>query len=264
MSIVEFIVNQGKSLLRRSGLVLKKAPVPIYAELAVVKQAIRITQGHTMLSETSCVSLADQIVYCNRAEIAGSFVECGVWKGGAVGLMAYVSRATGNTDRALHLFDAFQDICAPNPEVDGERALSESARYGEYQRDKVVVLTGIYDSLGGHGSVEACREVVVGKAGYPEDKVHFHVGWFQDTVQEASARIGPIALLRLDGDWYESTKTCLEGLYDNVVPGGIVILDDYLAYEGCRRATDEFMKGRNIKAFLTRADTSACYFIKPE
>jgi hypothetical protein len=65
-------------------------------------------------------------------------------------------------------------------------------------------------------------------------------GWFEDTLENAKQDIGPIAILRLDNDWYASTRFCLETLYDSVIPGGVVIIDDYFSWEGCRKAVDEF------------------------
>jgi hypothetical protein len=69
-------------------------------------------------------------------------------------------------------------------------------------------------------------------------------GWFQDTLPVTRAKIGPIAVLRLDGDWYESTKVCFENLFDQVSNNGFVILDDYFSCFGCKKATDEFLAAR--------------------
>jgi O-methyltransferase len=89
---------------------------------------------------------------------------------------------------------------------------------------------------------------------YPERLLRYHVGWFQDTVPAAAEKIGPIALLRLDGDRYDSTKVCLESLYSNVRRGGIVVIDDYGQFEGCRRAVDEFTSKMPIPFMLHRID----------
>lgn len=247
--------------LARRGFELKRAAEPAYVDASAIGEAEALIEKYTMLSHTRLVSLADQVVWCNRTGLEGSFVECGVWKGGAVALMAYMSKRSDREDRPLHLFDAFQDICPPDPAVDGEKALRETEKFGSFEQGALKPLSGIYDSMGGHGTTEACREVI-GKTGYPAENVHFHVGWFQDTVFEAAKTIGPIALLRLDGDWYESTKICLEAFYDLVVEGGFVIFDDYLTYEGCKKAVDEFFQARGIDPFLIRADTSCYYVIK--
>jgi len=89
-------------------------------------------------------------------------------------------------------------------------------------------------------------------------------GWFQDTLPEYKDRMGAVALLRLDGDWYESTKCCLENLYDNVVPGGYVIIDDYGALTGCKEAVDDFLNERNINVELIDVDHIRFYFLKPD
>ena len=80
---------------------------------------------------------------------------------------------------------------------------------------------------------------------------------------KAAPAIGPIAILRLDGDWYASTKICLEHLYDQVVSGGFVIVDDYGTYEGCRKAVDEFLAARGLHVFLSHVDPDCRYWIKP-
>ena len=87
-------------------------------------------------------------------------------------------------------------------------------------------------------------------------------GWFQNTLPEIKDKIGPIAILRLDSDWYESTKCCLDNLYDNVIQGGYIVIDDYGCWEGCKRAVDEFLEKRNMKINLIKIDNSGVYFKK--
>lgn len=256
--------NLIKKIVSYLGFELTRRSKPIYVKEADIYSAEKILKGFTMLNHVRMTSLADQVGYCNSRSIPGAFVECGVWKGGSVALMAYVSKAAGYEHRDLHLLDAFSDICAPNPELDGIKAIAETATYGSYHKHEPKALEGIYDNIGGHGTIDACKEVIFNKVRYPETKVHFHKGWFQDTAMNASSVIGPIALLRLDGDWYESTKICLEAFYNNVVKGGIIVIDDYLYYEGCKRAVDEFLDDRNIRSFLGRVDASCYYFIKTE
>lgn len=255
--------NLLKSLIWKLGFEVKLPAQPIYVDNASLERAKSIVQGHTMLSHTCMTSLADQVAYCNINNVPGAFVECGVWKGGAVALMAYINIVTGRDDRELHLLDAFSDICAPDPSVDGAKALAETEKFGRYKDGEIRSLDGIYNSKGGHGTIEDCINVIANKANYPENLIHFYPGWFQDTALPASKSIGKIALLRLDGDWYESTKVCLEAFYDSVVPGGIIVIDDYLAYEGCRKAVDEFLLSKGLHVFLGRVDTVCYFFIKP-
>jgi len=106
------------------------------------------------------------------------------------------------------------------------------------------------------------RELFDRKLGIVDVAVHFHKGWFKETIPQQKEKIGKIALLRLDGDWYESTQICLEQLYDNVVSGGFVVLDDYGYWDGCRKAVDEFFAQRNIHPQLQKIDMFGYYFMK--
>lgn len=148
----------------------------------------------------------------------------------------------GNSPRNIHLFDAFTEICEPDAEVDGEKAIREAREWSQSGAadGKLRPLTGIYDSFGGPGSLEGNRELLTKEIGYDPGFLHFLKGWFQETMPKDSSQISQIAILRLDGDWYDSTRVCLEFLYDKVVPGGFVIIDNYGAYEGCRKAVAEF------------------------
>jgi O-methyltransferase len=225
---------------------------------------IHIVRNNTMLSKRRLVTLYQQVAYCEKYGISGSFVECGVWKGGAMGIMALANMQTGKSRRHLHLFDSFQGICEPDATVDGERALREVKQFTGSGRDKgkLQPLAGIYDYMGGSGTLEENRQLLEKTIRYPVELLHYHVGWFQQTVPAVHESIGPIAILRLDGDWYASTKVCLEYLFKNVVKGGIVIIDDYGYYDGCRLAVDEFVKTEKIQAFLGSIDSYCRYFVK--
>ncbi len=226
---------------------------------------INIVKSNTMLSKRRLVTLYQQVAYCEEYEIPGCFVECGVWKGGAAGVMALANLKKGTERRHLHLFDAFQEICEPDAAVDGERALREvrelTGRVG-HDEGKLEALSGIYDSFGGPGTFEENQQLLERTIGYPKEFVHYHVGWFQNTIPVDHHNIGSIAILRLDGDWYASTKICLEYLFDKVTKGGIVIIDDYGTYEGCRRAVDEFMELKQVQAYLAPIDSDCRFFVK--
>jgi hypothetical protein len=217
-----------------------------------------------MLSDERLVTLYQQVVFCELHNIAGSFVECGVWKGGAVALMARANLIHGSNRRHIHLFDSFQEICEPDRAVDGEKAVQEVGIWsGGGCSGKLEPVRGFYDSLGGPGTLKGNKDLLEQIIGYDPAFLHYHEGWFQETLPRDHENIGDIAILRLDGDWYASTKICLEYLYDKVVPGGFVIIDDYGAYEGCKKAVDEFTRKRNIAAYLNHIDEVGRYWIKP-
>lgn len=186
-----------------------------------------------------------------RDKIEGAFVECGVWRGGCAGIMAYVSKQFGS-NRKIHLFDSFEGLPDPTGE-DGREASSymDNVRKGK--------LAPRYKC---EAPLELVEELFFDKLMLSPSVVHFHKGWFDHTIPLQKAKIDKIAILRLDADWYESTKVCLAQLYDKVVQGGFVILDDYGYWEGCKKATDEFFIERNIHPTLKKIDKSGYYFVK--
>jgi O-methyltransferase len=160
--------------------------------------------------------------------VPGAFVECGVAQGGSLAFMAALAR-----DRDIWGFDSFEPLPAltANDRGSGEAfvGLQCSGPKGE-------------------GAVAA----TFARLGVPMGRVHVVKGWFEDTLPECVGEIGPIALLRLDSDWYEATRYTLEMLYDSVVPGGVVIIDDYGSFDGCRKAVDDFRNQRSVGRELQR------------
>ena len=114
------------------------------------------------------------------------------------------------------------------------------------------------------GPIEDNRELLFQEIRYPEKKVHFHQGWFEETLPKDAPGIGKIALLRLDGDWYSSTKVCLDHLYSHVSKFGVVVIDDYGHWEGCRKAVDEFLAKLGSPVMLHHVDYTGRYWIKTE
>lgn len=181
---------------------------------------------------------------CVRASkgIDGAFVETGIWTGGA---SAYALRSMlrNGTVRDYWGFDSFEGMPPPTAE-DGQHALDW---VGD---DPSAVNASDYD---------ACLRYLH-SAGYPGQKIHLVKGWFHKTLPANKSAIGPIAILRMDGDFYESTKTALEELYPQVVSGGMVIIDDYGSFEGCKKAVDEFLGGH---VFLHYVENGIRFFVKP-
>lgn len=230
-----------------------------------------IIHPNTMCSKAKIGNLYSKVKYCIESKIEGDFVECGVWKGGSVAIMAAACLESKDEKRNIHLFDSFEDLCEPNPQVDGQQAVEDVKsllRKNQIQelKGELKPIKGIYDSRGGFGTIKECKELITNKIRFPEKQIFFYKGWFQETLKSDIPNIEKIAVLRLDADWYESTKICLEKLYDKVTPGGFVIIDDYGRYEGCKKAVDEFIKKRSLNIYLHYSDfsTGECrYFIKP-
>jgi len=222
--------------------------------------AIQLVRSHTMLTYPRLVTLYQQVVYCENHGIVGDFVECGTWKGGAVGIMALANLKWGTARRDIHLFDSFEGVPEPDRSVDGEEAVRFARAAGGGVDGKLVPLKRAYESV---GTLEVNRALLEEVIGYDKEHLHYHKGWFQDTLPTDAHGIDKIAILRLDGDWYSSTKVCLEYLYSKVVRGGFVIVDDYNYCVGCRKAIDEFMAKEDIHAFLIHIDRPGRYWIKP-
>jgi O-methyltransferase len=230
-----------------------------------IESAVERVRYHTMVTFSRLATNYQIAAHCENADIAGSFVECGVWKGGTSGLMAIASLLHGKRARDLHLFDSFDDLCQPDESLDGERAVREARDWAGQVGPLTGALEpmhGFYDQMGGPGSVAECEDLIINQIGYPREHVHIHQGWFQDTLATSCEELGAIAILRLDCDYYRSTKYCLETLFDQVTPGGFVIIDDYGWYEGCRTAVDEVLASRPERYFLNHADADCRYLIK--
>jgi len=169
--------------------------------------------------------------------IPGDFVECGVAQGGCAALLAGLA-ATSAIPRKMWLFDSFAGLPDPTQaDYDGGHR-----KTGKHIRPLV---RG--SCLGTRAQVES---LLFSRFGFDPNRVLLVQGWFQDTLPAQKHRIDRIALLRIDGDWYESTMCCLRQLYDKVVPGGVVIVDDYGVCFGCKRAVHEFFDERRIRPTL--------------
>lgn len=252
------------AFLRKAGYQIVKKdtwrPKFHFEKLNIPSEIKSIIQPNTMLYEIRQRNIIDTTNYILNNDIPGDFVECGVWKGGSVALMAYQLKKKGQA-RTLHLFDAFDDICQPDAAVDGENAIKLVGGM-ENAQGKLKPVEGVYADQGGSGNEREVKELITNKIGYEPSLVRIHKGWFQDTLPVSASQINKIALLRLDGDWYASTKVCLENLYDKLVPGGVIIIDDYRAYDGCKKAVDEFLSLNNLKPFIINVDDYCVYWIK--
>jgi O-methyltransferase len=165
----------------------------------------------------------DNLALCDRhARGPGCLVECGVWRGGMSAGMAEVL----GPGRRSYLFDSFEGLPPADVEKDGARAVA-------YQADSTH--SHYYNNC---RAERAEAEAAMHLAGVTDAQLI--QGWFKTTLP-GFVPPEPIRVLRLDGDWYDSTKVCLEALYPHVAPGGLVLIDDYFAWDGCARAVHEYL-----------------------
>ncbi len=207
---------------------------------------------HAQQNWASLSSVYDLTTFVENSRLPGALVECGVWRGGCAAVMATVA-AKARSNRKLWLFDSFEGM----PEATQED-LGEDAKWLSNNR-----MSGRLAPVGRNvASINEVRSLLFNELHLETSSVMIVKGWFQNTLPEYQRHIGPVAILRIDGDWYESTRVCLENLYDNVVAGGFIIIDDYGFFPGCRKAVDEFVERRALKARLTAIDYSRVYFRK--
>ena len=208
---------------------------------------------HTMAGFARCKQLWDLCHSLTQRPVPGAFVECGVWRGGSSGIMGCALKSSGQA-RPLHLFDSFEGLPEPGP-LDGPKA----ADYSEGRAPGRLTPISRCDA-----TLDEVRSLLFNRLRLDPIDIHFHVGWFQETVPASVLYLGPLALLRLDGDWYESTRICLQYLYPLLSPGGALILDAYYYWEGCQKATDDYRLEHNITAPIVRVDRDCGYWIKKD
>lgn len=191
------------------------------------------------------------IMYLSKNKISGSIVECGVFKGGSSIMAALTLVWQKDIKRNMYLYDTYQGMTKPSAnDIDlyGEKAINTwmKMRQGDFSSWTKASLDEVKQNMG------------ITK--YPKSKLKFIVGKVEDTIPKTMPK--KIALLRLDTDWYESTKHELEHLYPRLVPGGILIIDDYGHFAGAKKAVDEYFNSINSKIYLHRIDYTARLVVK--
>lgn len=199
----------------------------------------------TMTSVARGYALFKAAEHITKMGLSGDLVECGVWRGGSAMVLAMSMQHFGDASRQLHLFDTFAGMTEPG-------VFDRSASSGQLLFDRW--RAGRRHDGGNDWARGTLDEVKqnLGLTGYAMDRVSFHVGDVRHTLAEAMIPV--IALLRLDTDFYESTKAELEHLYPRVVKGGFVIVDDYGHFLGAKKAVDEYLQTNGVTPFLHRID----------
>lgn len=221
-------------------------PIPDHVDPAA-REILQRVRPRTMTSWAKLHGLVLGVRYVCEHGIKGDIVECGVWRGGSMQAIAYTLQEQGDTSRELHLYDTFEGMSEP----------TEHDR--RYDGSSAAELLATLDRDHSVWAIADLPDVQKGMAetGYPAERIHYHVGKVEDTIPGEGADAAPerISILRLDTDWYESTKHELDHLYDRLVPGGVLIIDDYGHWEGSRKATDDFLARTGEKLLLVPMNT---------
>jgi len=209
---------------------------------------------YTMTSIERMYSLYVSVDYILSNNIPGAFVECGVWRGGSAMLIAKMLVNRAIYDRKIYLYDTFEGMSEPTSDDitwNGDSASTLLDATKNSKEDSVWCLASMITV-----------KTNLALTNYNEDNIHYIEGKVEDTLPATLPDEG-IALLRLDTDWYESTKHELKHLFPKVVQCGVLIVDDYGHWEGSRKATDEYFQETNTPILLNRIDYTGRVAIKP-
>ncbi len=212
----------------------------------------RAVAPFTMTSPERICALRDAVRHVVKNDIPGDVVECGVWRGGSMMVVAKTLREL-EAERPLHLFDTFEGMTPPTSHDRAMTGASAQELLGRTKPRKGNNVWCIADEADVRANLEA--------TGYRQDLVRLVRGRVEDTIPTQAPQ--RIALLRLDTDWYESTRHELAHLYPRLSSGGVLLIDDYGYWEGARRAVDEFLEALTHRPLLQRIDTTGRLLLKP-
>jgi O-methyltransferase len=212
-------------------------------------EILRAVRPWTMTSPERIYALIQAVRYVSANRIAGAIVECGVWKGGSMAAVARTLLQVQDVSRDLYLFDTFEGMSEPT---------ANDVDYSGKQANEVIKEDSGFKCA--DAPLERVQEVLLG-TGYPKDKIHFVPGKVEDTVPGFAP--DAISLLRLDTDWYESTKHELIHLFPRLARAGVIIIDDYGHWRGSRQACDEYFAENRVPLLLNRIDYTGRIALKP-
>jgi len=250
------IISAAKRTLRRLGLEAHREPSAVDPEHKLnplapfmsdepqwVLDIIERVRPFTMTPPERVASLCHAIEYITRRELPGDVVECGVWRGGSMMAAALALLHFKDTARSIYLFDTYEGMTSPT-QIDKRVGLDllASAVLADVPRSSRVWGISHIDEV----------KVNLGSTGYLAERLHFIKGPVEHTIPDYAP--DQIGILRLDTDWYESTRHELVHLYPRLCAGGVLILDDYGWWEGQKKATDEYIREGNLALLMIRTD----------
>jgi len=251
------ILNLVRKVVRAAGFDIvrfRKDPLTVLSRFyddATIR-TIRTVQPYTMTSPERIAAVCEATQYITRSNIPGAIVECGVWRGGSMMAIARTLLELGDTTRHLYLYDTFAGMTAPGAD---DITFWEEAASTLLQAAKKEDPSSIWC----YATLEAVTNALF-SVGYPRDKIHFVKGRVEETVPATAP--SRIALLRLDTDWYESTRHELVHLFPRLAKGGVLIIDDYGHWKGARKAVDEYFANQATPLLLNRIDYSGRMAVK--
>ena len=248
-------------LTRRPATPPADAPTPADRTLQTADAAARSICERvaelTMGGPVRVLALIDAVRYLHARRIPGAFAECGVWRGGSVMAMLLALRDLGAEDRDVHLYDTFTGMTEPSEH--DVSAFDPPARE-TWERARRAGETPWGPVFGPEAFGEEQVRATLQTSGYPAARIHVHPGDVERTLPAEAPE--QLALLRLDTDWYASTKHELEHLWPRLAPGGVLIVDDVGHWDGARRAVEEHFAAHPPAPLLHRIDYTARIAVK--
>jgi hypothetical protein len=211
-------------------------------------------KDYTMTSPERMYSLYNSIEYVIANKIEGDLAECGVWKGGSSMLMALLLKRHGVTDKKIYLYDTFEGMSEPSPIDKTAKGVNASTLLDKQRKDDE-------NSIWCYSPIEEVKKALF-STGFPQENLIFIKGKVEDTLLQHVP--GKLSILRLDTDWYESTKIELQILYPLLSENGVLIIDDFGHWEGARKAVMEYFTQNGNHQFLHRIDYTGRLIIKTQ
>lgn len=245
--IIKILANFGYQITKIVGIDEKKFPDFNKNDLALIS----FVQPYTMTSPERMFSLINSIEYITANKVEGDVVECGVWRGGSSMIMAKKMLDLNENQRHIYMYDTYDGMSEPTEDDlqhDGQVA-EQMLNTSDKEKDQIWCYSAL-DEVKNN----------MKKTGFDFEKIHFIQGKVEDTIPNVLPK--KIAILRLDTDWYGSTKHEMEHLFPLLVKGGVLIIDDYGHWQGARKAIDEYLAANNITILLNRIDYTGRIGIK--
>jgi O-methyltransferase len=208
---------------------------------------------YSMTSPERMFALHQALHYVHAAGLSGDVIECGVWRGGSSMLAALTLSRLGEAERDLWLYDTFEGMSDPGEQdvaISGERMTEVWDRHREDRASPLLA----------YSTLDEVRANMA-RTGFPAERTHFVQGKVEDTIPGTAPE--RIAVLRLDTDWFESTRHELVHLYPRLEPGGVLIVDDYGHWQGARQAVDGYLAETGTHLLLNRIDYTGRIAVKP-
>ena len=245
--IKKVLEERGYKIVRSSSFY----PADIYRDREFIK-IYKVCKTYTMASLQRSFALYKAIEYILRNKIEGDLVECGVWRGGQAMIMAFTLLKEGDTKRKIWLYDTYAGMSKPaGIDIRVTDGMSVEEKWRKANKDE-------YNKWC-YSPVEDVKKNLF-STGYPRKNIEFIKGNVERTIPGQVAK--KISILRLDTDWYKSTRHELTYLFPRLSFGGVIIIDDYGYWEGVRRAVDKYVRENNVKIFLVYCDNACVLGIK--